>query len=203
MKTDSTTLSNRQSAGFYRRFRALACAAAVALSGCGSVNQEVSLAPPAPEQTPTPAAPRRLPEKISAMRFPPRQEAALKKSINNRLKAWQASIEARDIEKHLAFYGDRIETYYTMPDAAKDAVRADRERAFEQFETLKVQLINIDIYLQSKDEAIVTFDKSWDFKKAESFSNGLVQQEIKMRKIEKQWVIVSEKDLQIYRYRNS
>lgn len=202
MKTDSNTLSNRRAAWFHRRLHALACAAAaaVALCGCRPVNQE---APPAPEQISAPAAPRRLPEKISAMRFPPRQEAAIKKSINNRLTAWQASIEARDIEKHLAFYADEIETYYMMPDAAKVAVRSDRERAFEQFDTLKVQLINIDIYLQSKDEAVVTFDKSWDFKKADSFSNGLVQQEIKMRKIEKQWVIVSEKDLQIYRYRNS
>jgi len=143
-----------------------------------------------------------VPEKIPVLHLAPRIEIALKKSINNRLNAWQASIETGNIDTHLQFYADRLETYYLSANVGKDVVRADRERAFEQFDKFKVQLINIDINLQTEDLAIITFDKTWDFKKAASFSNGLVLQEIKMRKIEKKWMIVSEKDLQIYRYRN-
>lgn len=206
MEIYSTIRSNRFGVTFNRRFcaatalPAVACAIAVGLFGCSSAGIN---SPLTPEQSAVPMPRRQLPEKISAMRFPPRLETALRKSINARLKFWQASVEARDINKHLQFYADEIEFYYLSPNVGKDVVRADRERAFEQFDTLKMQLVNVDISLQSKDEATVIFDKTWDFKKAANFSNGLVQQEVKMRKIEKQWFIVSEKDLEIYRYHNN
>lgn len=175
---------------------------AASLAACGVVNRT---APPtanaADEQTSASAA-RRVPEK-APMAFPPRLEAALKKAIAARIDAWRASIEARDIDKHLSFYADALEGYYTQQNVAVDTVRTDRARAFAQFDAMKVQFINIDIQLQSTDDATVVFDKTWDFKKGAAFSNGLVQQEMKWRKIDKRWMIVSEKDLQIYRYHNA
>ncbi len=185
-------------------FAALLITAVVA-GACRSINETSSVAPPpSPPIEQTPAAPSPTPQalkKKSAVRLP-RIEAALKKAVAARLKSWEASIEARDLEKHLRHYADQIEIYYNASNTDRDFVSADRERAFEQFDTLKLEIINVDIYLETTDAATVTFDKGWDFKKGESFSNGLVQQEVKMRKIEKQWLIVSEKDLQIYRYRN-
>jgi len=210
MKADSIGCTNRIDGGAFIRRRLAAIAlplafvAAGGFFGCRSVNQNAPTAPATPEVSGvlSPAPTRRLPEKIPVMRFPPRYEAELKKSINSDLNTWRKTIEARDVEKHLEHYADAVETYYQTSNVNKDFIRADRHRAFERFETLKMQLINIDIYLESKDAATVVFDKSWDFKSAAGFSNGLVQQEIKMRRIEKKWLIVSEKDLEIYRYRN-
>lgn len=195
--------------GFLRRRAPLplaltaVCAASCA---CGAVNQPapsntVPAAANVAEQTAVPA-PRRVPEK-APMSFPPRLEAALKKTIAARVDNWRASIEARDLDKHLQFYADGLEGFYLQQNVGKDVVSAERARAFAQFDAMKMQLINIDIQLQTQDDATVVFDKGWDFKKAASFSNGLVQQEMKWRKIDKRWVIVSEKDLQIYRYHNS
>lgn len=153
------------------------------------------------QQQPTPT-PRKVPEK-PPLSFPPRLEAALKKTIAARINAWRASIEARDLDKHLQFYADGLEGFYLQQNVGRDVVSAERTRAFAEFDAMKMQLINIDIQLESTDAATVVLDKSWDFKKAANFSNGLVQHEMKWRKIDKRWLIVSERDLQIYRYHNS
>lgn len=196
MKTDPMKRPKLQAAK-----RGLPTLCLAALLGCShNANQNAPGVSPAPETSPA-ATPRPVPTKIPVMRFPPRSEAEMKKSINAHLKTWQRSIETRDADKHLEHYADRIETYYNAADVNKAFVRDDRRRAFERFDTLEVELINIDVYLESKDAAIVVFDKSWDFKRGESFSNGLVQQEIRLRKIENEWLIVSEKDLEVYRKR--
>jgi len=210
MKADSIGCTNRIDGGAFARRRLAAIALLLTFVttggffGCRSVNQNAPAAAATPElaAVPSPAPTRHLPEKIPVMRFPPRYEAELKKSINADLNTWRKTIEARDADKHVEHYADEIETYYQASNVGKDFIRDDRRRAFERFDTLKVQLINIDVYLESKDAATVVFDKTWDFKSAANFSNGLVQQEIKMRRIEKEWLIVSEKDLEIYRYRN-
>ena len=200
MKTDPADKSKRKAA----KWLLLVLALTGGFFGCRSdVNENAPVAAAVtPESALVAATPRAVPKKIPVMRFPPRYEADLKKSINTDLKTWQRSIETRDADKHLEHYADALETYYTVSNVNKDAVRADRRRAFERFDTLKVQLINIDIYLESKDLATVVFDKTWDFKKGENFSNGLVQQEVKLRKSGNQWLIFSEKDLEIYRYHN-
>ena len=132
----------------------------------------------------------------------PRLEAALVNAVNGRLKSWKKSIETRDLEKHLQYYAADLETYYLASNVNRDFVRADRSRAFNQFDTFKLEIINVDINLESNETAIITFDKGWNFERENNFSSGLVQQEIKMRKIDKQWLIVSERDLQVYRFHN-
>ena len=204
MKTNSISCSNFHNGALpFRLTFAVLLMTAVVAGACRSMNETSMSAPvpsPAIEQTPAAPTPQAL-KKKSAVRLP-RIEAALKKAVAARLKTWEASIETRDLEKHLQHYADQIEIYYNAANTNRDFVSADRSRAFKQFDTLKLEIINVDINLETTDAAIVTFDKGWDFKKGESFSNGLVQQEVKMRKIEKQWLIVSEKDLQVYRYRN-
>ena len=177
-----------------------ACVLAGGLIGCGSVSEIPPVA--ATEPAPVPQLSPRVPKKSPPVRLL-RLEAAVKKAIGARLNSWKASIEARDLDKHTEHYADQVDTYYLAANVSRDFIRAERESAFEQFDTFKVQFFNVDVNLQTADEAVITFDKTWDFQRAASFSNGLVRQEVIMRKIEKQWFIVSEKDLEIYRYQNN
>ncbi len=208
MKTDSNGCLNFSIGAINHRLPAqmrllfVGGAIAVGLMGCDSVNENSAVAPPVVTEQTSNTTPMRRAEKIPIIRLPQRREAALKKAITTRLNLWKTSIEAPDINKHLQHYADQIETYYTVSNVDKDFVQADRRRAFEKFDTLKVQLINIDITFQADDAATVTFDKTWDFRNATDFSSGLVQQEVRLRNFENRWLIVSEKDLQVYRYRN-
>ena len=182
---------------------AVGAAISQSLAACRSTEElpaavpAATVAPPSPVPTPT----RPTTRKKSAARLP-RLEAELRKAIAARLKSWESSIETRDLEKNLQHYADQIETYYLASNTNRDVVRADREQAFKRFNELKLDIINVDINLETNDAAIITFDKSWDFTDDSAFSNGLVQQEIRMRRIDKRWLIVSEKDLQVYRYHN-
>ena len=182
---------------------AVITAIAQTLAACRPAEEPPVAAPVATiaPSSPSPTATRPTIRKKSAMRLP-RLEAEMKKAVAARLKSWESSIETRDLEKNIYHYAEQIETYYLATNASRDVVRADRERAFKRFHDLKLDIINVDINLESSEAAIITFDKSWDFTNDTAFSNGLVQQEIQMRKIEKQWLIVSEKDLQVYRYQN-
>lgn len=213
METNSNVGSNSRRRARYRHliltirsfFGATLVAATISgFAGCGLMNESPTAAPASPlPQTPVPPQhpPRPTPVKKSAVRMP-RLEAALIKAVGSRLKTWKASIEARDLEKHLQHYADQIETYYLASNVNRDFVRADRNRAFQEFDTFKLEFINVNVNLEANDAAIITFDKGWNFEKEGNFSTGLVQQEIKMRKIDKQWLIVSERDLQVYRAHN-
>ena len=206
------TGSNRIEKGFNRRLRdgliavwTFATIAAVSIA-CSSVSETSTLASPSPppvEQLPVPSPTTQQTIKKKSPARLPRVEAALKKAVHARLNSWKASIETRSLDKHLQHYADQVGTYYLASNVNQDFIRADRERAFNQFDQFKLQLINVEVNLEANDAATITFDKSWDFTRGENFSNGLVQQEIQMRKIEKQWFITSEKDLEIYRYRNN
>lgn len=209
METESSDRSNHRRGSSLRHLivtlRLLFVASAVVvlfggLTACRFAGETPTAAPvnTTPQPTLNASPTRQTVKRKSAMPLP-RLAAALKKNIAARIKTWQASIEARDLEKHLQHYADQIDGYYLASNVNRDVVRADRERAFDQFDTLNVEIINVEIILESSDAATVTFDKSWDFTKDAHFSKGLVQQEIQMRKIEKQWLIVSEKDLQVYR----
>ena len=209
MNINLTVRSNRQPGTFNGRARVAlplwVCAAfllAGGVVGCGSVKEIPPPPPPAAEQTPVPQQTLRPPKKNPPVQLM-RLEPAIKRAVTARLNSWQASIETRDLDKHLQHYADRIDAYYLAANVNRDFVRTERGRAFEKFDTFKLQLINVDISLQTSDEVIITFDKTWDFRRAANYSNGLVQQELIMRKIDKQWFIVSEKDLEIYRYQNS
>ena len=183
-----------------------ACLLAGSLSGCKKADEFPSSPEPLSpvEQHPIQiASPSPRPTRKAAAARLPRLEAAVKKAVAIRLKSWKASIEARDIEKHLQHYADQIDTYYQASNVNHDFIRADRMRAFEQFDEIQVQFINIEVNLETSESAIVTFDKTWNFRSPTRFSNGLVHQEILMRKIEKQWFITSERDLEVYRYHNN
>jgi len=207
METGSNRMDKTLSRHLRGRLIAAWTAAAIAAVsiGCGSVNETSSFLLPSPtvEQTPAPSpTTQQTTWKKSPVRLP-RIEAALKKAVAARLESWRASIETRSLDKHLQHYTDQIDTYYLASNVNRDFIRADRERAFNQFDQFKLQLINVEVNLETNDAATVTFDKNWDFRRGENFSNGLVQQEILMRKIEKKWFITSEKDLEVYRYRNN
>jgi hypothetical protein len=165
------------------------------------VNSEIPVPQTVTSQTPvkTPAA---MAEKTPVVYPEPRRAAAFNKAVVSFLNSWKASIESRNLDKHLRHYDEELTFFYTQQNVTKDFVRAEREQAFAKFETLKLELENIDVVPYSKTEATAVFDKTWDFKGARLHSTGSVKQEVELRKIKRDWFIVAEKDLQVYSSRN-
>ena len=88
--------------------------------------------------------------------------------------------------------------YYKRGGANRAFIRADKQRAFSRYDSIDFKLTNISISVdQGGQEATVTLDKEWNFDGEEN-SSGKVQQLLKMKKSNGQWLITAEKDLKVY-----
>lgn len=128
------------------------------------------------------------------------------KTISNDVKdvvnEWKDSTENLDLDTHINQYADKVDYYKAgRVDAAR--VRADRERAFNAYDTLIVNLDNIKVTPDATGEkATVVLDKEWNFEGAEKNSSGKVQQQLTLGKVNGRWLITGEKDLKVYYTQN-
>jgi ketosteroid isomerase-like protein len=139
--------------------------------------------------TPTPA-----PSPTAA----PIDVAAVAGQVTSALNGWAAATTARDINAHMNYYADTLDTYYNAKNVGSSRVRTDRERAFNTYSSMDVQLSNIRVTPDpSGQRATATFDKTWTFE-GDKYSNGSVQQLVTLAKTGGRWRITGEKDLQVY-----
>ena len=143
-----------------------------------------SVTPRGPSPTPTPS---------------PVNVAAVRKEVMEVLSGWAASSMERDINTHMSYYADTLDTYYTRSNVSASVVRADRQRAYDTYSKLEIELSNIQITPDPEGQlAMAILDKTWNFENDERSNSGSVQQEIHLGKIDGRWRIIGEKDLQVY-----
>lgn len=153
-----------------------------------SANQNVNAAgSPSPTPTPTPQPTLR-----------PEDAKAITKDVEDALDDWKDSTENRNVDRHIARYADAVD-YYKAGRVNIARVRADRQSAFNTYDSLIVNLDNIKVTPDASGEkATVVLDKQWDFEGAEKFSSGKVQQQLTLNRVNGRWLIAGEKDLKIY-----
>jgi len=121
-------------------------------------------------------------------------EEDVKATLNN----WAAATNAHDLDTHMSYYADTLDYYYDRKNARIDFVRTGRERAYNKYPQLNVQLSNITVAPSTSGmSASATFDKTWDFQ-GEKHSTGSVRQMVELTNVGGRWLITAEKDLQTY-----
>jgi hypothetical protein len=128
----------------------------------------------------------------------PEQDAQIKKEVTDFLLNWAKTNSDKNAEAHLAHYANTLEIYYGESGRDKGHVLADRQRAYQRYDTIQMQVDNLQITPESPDSASIVFDKSWTMKNEKKTSTGSVQQEIHVSKTGGKWLIDSEKDLKVY-----
>ncbi len=150
-------------------------------------NQNANLATPAPSQTPT-VKPTINPEQAKKI------NGAVKDVIDN----WKDASENLDITGNLSNYADTVD-YYNAGKVNISKVRADRERAFSDYDSIEINIDNLRVIPDATGEkATAIFDKEWNFEGAEKTSKGKVQQQLTLDRINGKWLISGEKDLKLY-----
>jgi ketosteroid isomerase-like protein len=128
----------------------------------------------------------------------PVDAAVVASQVTSTLNGWAAATTARDINAHMSYYADTLDTYYNAKSISSYKVRTDRERAFNTYSSMDVQLSNIRVTPDPGGQsAIATFDKTWTFE-GDKYSNGSVQQLVTLTKQGGRWRITGEKDLRVY-----
>jgi len=148
---------------------------------------------PTATATPTPVA--QTPSPASS----PVNMTALKKDVTDTLNGWAQSSMERDIDAHMSYYADTLDIYYTKTNVSASVVQADRQRAYDTYSNLHIELSNILITPDPAGQlANAILDKTWSFESDEKSNSGSVQQEIRLAKKDGRWLIIGEKDVQVY-----
>lgn len=156
-----------------------------------NINRSPARPTPTPTLSPTPTP---------TPTISPADAAAVRNQVTQTLQGWADSTNDRDINAHMNYYADTLETYYLTNNVSASRVRSDRERAFEVYSDIDVELTNIRITpdLTNAERATAIFDKTWTFEGEEKYSHGSVQQKVWFQKTGGRWLITGEKDLQVY-----
>lgn len=145
-----------------------------------------------PSSTPSPARIANTADPVSTA-----DESRAQSEVDQTLMRWKSSTESLDLDENTALYADRVD-YYKRGGASRAFIRADKQRAFSRYDSVNFKLTNISISVDpSGQAATVTFDKEWNFE-GEETSSGKVQQLLKMKKSNGQWLITAEKDVKVY-----
>jgi hypothetical protein len=123
----------------------------------------------------------------------------VKDEVSDKVQAWASSLEAGNLDTHMNNYADRLDYYYNSRDVGVATVRADKQRAFGQFEDFQMDISNLRVTPDASGEkATAVFDKEWEFEGEENRNKGKSQSQLQLTKIGGTWRITGEKDLKVY-----
>ena len=128
----------------------------------------------------------------------PEQVAQTREDVGNVIDDWKGAYESLDLEYAMGYYADTVD-YYNAGKVGIGRVRADKQRAFDAYDTINFNISNLNVTPDaSGDKATAVFDKEWQFENSEKTNSGKVQQQMQLVKSGGKWKIVGEKDLKVY-----
>jgi len=149
---------------------------------------------PVPMPTTTPAADTTATNSNSA---PVVDKEQVKRDVSQKVYSWKSAAESRNLDGYMSNYAGTVD-YYNKKGASVGTVRADKQRAFAAYDSIKINLSNMNVTPDANgDTATAVFDKEWVFQGAK-YSAGKVQSQLKLKKVNGQWLITGERDLKVY-----
>ena len=116
----------------------------------------------------------------------------------NALTRWTQTMKSANLDAHMTNYANTLHTYYLQSNYSASRVRENVARAFSKYDTFDVRLSNMNIEVDpSGQRAIATFDKTFTFSGATSYSGSGLNR-FWLEKIGGRWLITGEKDLKTY-----
>ncbi|HEX8197267.1 MAG TPA: nuclear transport factor 2 family protein [Pyrinomonadaceae bacterium] len=133
-----------------------------------------------------------------ARNIPARRATTIHREVSSTINSWARAIESGDLNRHLSYYADTLEYYYTARGFSVNQVRADKQRAFEAFDDIEFNVSNLRVITESEDRVTIIYDKEWVFANGERTTEGKVQSQLTLQRINGRWLIVGERDLKVY-----
>jgi len=160
-------------------------------------NQNINAnAAASPTSTATTAAPTPKPT------LDPQTAEIVAEDVEGVVDNWKSASENLDIDEHLSNYANTVD-YYTGGKISLARVRADKQRAFDAYDSINFNISNMKITPDaSGDKAVALFDKEWRFEGDRKNSSGKVLQQLTLSKIGGRWLITGERDLKTYYVNN-
>lgn len=150
-----------------------------------NANVNANLATPSPTPTAKPT-------------INPEQAKTISNDVKDVVDNWKNTSENLDIAGNISNYAGTVD-YYNGGKVNISKVREDREKAYSDFDSIEINIDNLRVLPDATGEkATAIFDKEWKFEGAEKRSEGRVQQQLILEKVNGKWLISSEKDVRVY-----
>ena len=123
------------------------------------------------------------------------ERAALRES----LAGWLSATNARDIGRQMSYYDSRLEAFYLSRNTSARAVRAEKVRVFNSADHIDIQASGPAAIRLGPDARTATmrFRKRYRVTGGGRDHRGEVVQELRWRKTDDGWKIVSERDVRV------
>jgi ketosteroid isomerase-like protein len=113
------------------------------------------------------------------------------------LGGWIAATNSRDVGRQMSFYAPTVEAFYLARNAPRESVRAEKARLFARASAVNIEAASPEIRLSPDGRtAVMRFRKRYRIDGADSRA-GEVLQELRWRRTDTGWKIVSERDLRV------
>jgi hypothetical protein len=120
-----------------------------------------------------------------------------RRDISQVIERWRSDTENLNLNSYMENYARTVD-YYNRRGASRTDVRNDKARAFDIYDSIRMNLDDIRITVdQAGNVATAEFDKEWDFQGARN-SSGRVRSQLRFRRDGERWLIVGERDLKVY-----
>lgn len=138
--------------------------------------------------TPTPSTLVATPPTISLA-----MAEQIPRDVTDRIMAWKAASEAHDLDRHMRMYASSVD-YYKRRGVSPSVIRADKQRAYSKFDSIRINVDVININPDpSGEKAEAIIDKEWVFQGG-GYLAGKVRQRLQFRKVNGEWLISGEQD---------
>lgn len=177
----------------------------IAQNNANSANQNVNAntkpntnKSPSPTVTPNANTNANIVANVDKPAISQAEKEKIKSNVSDRIDTWKSDGESLDLESYMQNYAPTVD-YYNRKGITRAQVQSDKEKAFNMYDSISVKITNLTVKPDDSGEtATAVFDKEWEFESESKFSEGKVQQELKLKKVNNQWLIVSERDLKLY-----
>ena len=118
--------------------------------------------------------------------------------LRSALGGWLAATNERDVGRQMSFYAPTVEAFYLARNTTRESVRAEKARLFARASAVNVEAASPEIRM-SRDgrTAVMRFRKRYQITGGEGARSGEVLQELRWRRTDGGWRIVSERDLRV------
>ncbi|HKP14106.1 MAG TPA: DUF4440 domain-containing protein, partial [Blastocatellia bacterium] len=129
---------------------------------------------------------------------PPAPSVSTGKAVNevrNAVSQWNASLQSRNLNAHMAYYAPRLHTYFLKENVDRNAARAEVAAALSRYSKLKIRTSPLAVSVDpSGNHAVVTYEKDWDFEGREPWSGAAVER-LWLERLNGRWRITGVRDL--------
>jgi hypothetical protein len=120
-------------------------------------------------------------------------DSGTRAQIEELLKRWTSSLQARDLETQMSCYAPRLDTYFRSHNVSREEVRQDKQRFLQRYpEIRQLSLSNVQINTRSGNPEVTAL-KSWDFGGRKDWV-GQVITHLTLEREDGRWVISSERE---------